>query len=574
MAERKFRFLDPESPRRAPDYGSRKMQSKLFALVACLFAVLWCMQQAAQPETWQWLVVLDQKAQARRADEQAKSAAAKTDPAGEAEAEATSLTKPSLGDPTPPALTTGNYDPAVPPANLPWILEAVYWRLALARLTPEEQFNWVQAVQVWSTELDVDPQPDPVLSSAVVKLSNLRQQFDRQIMSLATSAPAGGVDWPAEAGSRLSPTQQADPPEALAAAAGQAAEAGELPDLPSGPRVAQIFSLPPTIQLTEAQAVTDHSRWLATVWERVRGPSGGVEPRQDVSLAQALACRDHWRKLRDEFLEPVLWGSVTDGSRLGRPAERAAWLRLLQKAQDTAERASQFADTLPQRVTRQNLMGQPTTFRGQRVRITGTVRRVEIVPQQDPVVARYVPGPNYAVLWLQPGVSGQGPYCVYTVERPELTAMADGSGDLRRPATLDGWFFKLHPYLAANGQPATCPLLFAPGVELRAVSPVAAPTALSLGEWGLALTAVGLTAVGLALAVWYSTRYRSANPLGAQKRQQAQVQWLQTAGVTAPGEALREFAQRTTGPEAGAVDVEAPTPTERPDPNSLPGGLS
>jgi len=553
MSERKFRFLDPESPRRAPDYGSRPMQRKLFALVACLFAILWCMQQAARPETWQWLVHLDEAAKARRFAEDGEDgelgSSAKPSPPPEVTA-GTDNPRLSQSRPLPvpsAASATGNYDPHVPPVELPWTIEAAYWRLALTRLSPEQQFALVHAFHTWCTELETAPELDPVLHSALTKMQNLRIQFDREIMSRAATDTIGGTSPSGSAQAESSDQAGATPPPRVGEETTvDQQESDELPDLRIQPKIPQVFQLPVAVGLAEAQALTDHSRWLLTAWGRVTadGDPPPLDRTETQRVSQAVTCRNHWQRLRDQFLEPVLWAAVTDGSRLGRPSERAAWLRLVQKSSAGPAAANETPAASPPIVTRQNLMGQPATFRGQHVRLTGTIRRVELVSQRDPVIAQYSAQPNYAVLWLQPGVSGQGPYCVYTLATPALMALADQSDDVRHPATVDGWFFKLHPYLAANGQPATCPLLLAQQVELRPTSPSVPPLILTPGQWLMVIGTVSLMAAGLAAGAWYSTRYRSANPLGSRKRQAAEVQWLQTAGVSTPGEALREFAHR------------------------------
>ena len=59
MTARKFRFLNADSAKRAPNYGSRQMQLKLLMLIGSLAAVVWCMDQARRTETWYWLTRLN-----------------------------------------------------------------------------------------------------------------------------------------------------------------------------------------------------------------------------------------------------------------------------------------------------------------------------------------------------------------------------------------------------------------------------------------------------------------------------------------------------------------------------------
>jgi hypothetical protein len=219
-------------------------------------------------------------------------------------------------------------------------------------------------------------------------------------------------------------------------------------------------------------------------------------------------------------------------------------------------------------VTRQNLMGQPATFRGRLVRLTGTIRRVETVRQRDPVVGRYANAEEYAVLWIQPGVGGQGPYCVYGLDNEAMRSLLTAEGELRRPATVEGWFFKLLPYTTAGGQTALCPLLLATDVRLHSLTPAAPATPLTYSQWGLAVGGVLVVAIGLALAGWSLTRYGSANPLGERKRRAAQVRWLAQAPVIDPRQVLRDLAESATAdrstPDAAAADKRGSEATDEP----------
>jgi len=372
----------------------------------------------------------------------------------------------------------------------------------------------------------------------------------------------------------------------------------------AGPAVPQIFNLPPIISLEQAQAISDQSRWLALFWNPLlqsadyqsnEQPSGTDDSATDSppadpssrllvapqgldqwTLKRAAASRRQWRRLRTEFFEPHWLRQVADGSRLGRPEERAAWLSLVQQLRRRGQETAAPSDMAPNQmapnqmapsdmapnplapnpmasvVTRQNLMGQPETFRGQWVRLTGTIRRVESVRQRDPVVGRYADAEDYSVLWVQPGVGGQGPYCVYGLGDEAVRSLLTAEGELRRPATVEGWFFKLLPYTTAGGQTALCPLLLATDVRLHSLTPAAPATTLTYSQWGLAVGGVLVVAIGLALAGWSLTRYGSANPLGERKRRAAQVRWLAQAPVIDPRQVLRDLA------ESAAADRSTP----------------
>ncbi len=541
MPQQSFRFLDPDSPRRAPNYGSRKVQIKLMMLVGSLFAVVWCMQYAGKPETWQWLVQMDKDAKVDRPSPGRNAVAEPNSPSLDAVSTQLQETDPDWPNPFATAQNV---------SKLPLALEAVYWRTALDRLTPDEKFAFVDAVHQWSTDLAPNINIDPVLRSALTKLTNLRQRLDQQLNSaalrdspnLATETTAGSHPDPLDAAATKEDINNDD-----VEADDDPQPSDELPSLNPSSMVRELFELPYSIDMAEVQAITDHSRWLASYWtpllqsgeyaETSVGPGFSGE---SLRLSEALANREHWKLLGAKFLDPHLMRTIADGSRLGRPDERAAWLRFVQKVSPRPSTESLLPSS--ERITRQNLLGQPDEFRGHRVQLTGTIRRVELIRQSDPVVAKSMPTAEYAVVWLQPAVSGQGPYCVYCTHDDVLKQLAKSDPDPRRLATVEALFFKLYPYTTNQGKTAVCPLLVTDAIHLQELRPEFPNTSLGAGEWAMIIGGISLLAVGLATAGWYSTRYRSANPLGARKRDAAQVDWLDQRQVPSTGESLRELA--------------------------------
>lgn len=573
MPQTSFRFLSPDSPRKAPDYSSRSMQFKLMMLVGSLFAVVWCMQYAGKPETWNWLVKMDEAAQARKNAENQTGPGSETDPSIDSNSNRSSpdSTKSSSDRQTAP--NPSSSDPVWPnpwasggePSQLPMSFEKEYWRIAVQRLSPDQRFAFVAAAQQWGTDLAPSIPADPVLQSALLKLSNLRQLFDQQLKSVmalgdltATNLSPTKTDQdtetsePADAESLATNETEANDTDPLGTEATETDS--ELPSVNPTAVTQPLFQLPSSIDAATVQSLTDHSRWLASFWAPLlRADQEATTANKDetgstVLLSEAVANRDHWQLIRTTFVGPLLLATVIDGSRLGRPEERAAWLYFVQRTRPlthstaTAQSGHAAPPSPAETVTRQNLMGQPELFRGQRVHVRGTIRRVELIRQTDPIVAKSMPAAEYAVVWLQPNVSGQGPYCIYCTNDPELAKLAGSSPDPRRPANVEGWFFKLYPYTAQKGQTAVCPLLITDKLEFTAAPAVAEPTTLDFGQWGMVIGGISLLAIVLAMAGWYSTRYRSANPLGARKRSASQVEWLDSQAVPSPGENLRNLA--------------------------------
>jgi hypothetical protein len=530
MPHQSFRFLNPDSPRRAPNYGARTMQFKLLMMVGTLFAVVWCMQYAGRPETWQWLFSLDESGHANRRE-------MAVDPIAESEPSPTVDLDNDRADPVWP----NPWRTAEKPSRLPISLEALYWRNALPRLTPEEKFALVDAVNQWSRDLAPTISPETVLRSALIKLTNLRQHWDQQVNSTVVlsgpaieNRPADPWDTSQESTDERLDSDQTDL---------------DLPSLNPAAAVRSLFALPKSISQADAQAVTDHSRWLSIQWNPLiqsaayaESPEDPTDGGKSLLLSEAVANRDHWKLLGSIFLDPHLMSTITDGSRLGRPEERAAWLRFIHQTQPSS--LSQSSTKTAETITLQNLLGQPDAFRGLRVRVTGTIRRIELVRQTDPVVAKAMPAAEYAIAWLQPAISGQGPYCVYCTGDSKLKELAESNPDPRRMAIIDAMFFKLYPYTTANGKTAVCPLLVTDKIDLSPLRPDPPQTTLGSGEWFTVIGCISLLAILLATAGYYSTRYRSANPLGARKRDAARVDWLDSSPVPSPSESLNALSAR------------------------------
>lgn len=573
MPPTSFRFLSPDSPRRAPDYGSRSMQFKLMMLVGSLFAVIWCMQYAGKPETWNWLVKMDEAAKARKNAANQTESGSEKDPSFDSKANPASpnSTESSANRQTAPIPNSS--DPVWPnpwakpgsPVALPTSLEKEYWRIVLPRLSPDQRFAFVDAAHQWGSDLAPSIPVDPVLQSALLKLSNLRQLFDQQLKSvmaldeLSTSNPSPtdpglGEEQSDQKAEDSLAANQADANNVDPIGTDTTEADSELPSVNPTAATRPLFQLPSSIDAASVQSLTDHSRWLASFWDPLLRANQDAaianddETGNSVLLSEAIANRDHWQLIRVSFIEPQLLATVIDGSRLGRAEERAAWLYFVQR---TRPRSNSIATSEPgesappspaETVTRQNLMGQPEAFRGQRVQVRGTIRRIELIRQTDPIVAKSMSAPEYAVVWLQPNVSGQGPYCIYCTNDPNLAKLTAGSPDPRRPANVEGWFFKLYPYTAQKGQTAVCPLLITDKLEFAEPTAAAPAASLSTGQWGMVIGGISLLAIGLATAGWYSTRYRSANPLGARKRSATKVEWLDRQTIPSPSENLRNLA--------------------------------
>lgn len=567
MNPRKLRFLDPDAKRRPPNYASRSVQRKLLILVGGLCFVVWAMQQAGRPDTWQWLVAMDQAAKSKQTESIAQSTSPDNNNA---------LAPPDV---TPEAADTSQQRPLTLALAHPtqWQVEAVFWNFAIAHLTHSERFAIIAAMEKWcSADLRALASGDADLESALQRLTRLRHAFDRQIKTSTAAAS-------------FNPSPLAEPSDLLEneTAAMEPSAQDELPSLNDQPlRLPNLFQVPFDLDSAQASAVEDEGIWLTRFWDQQRAPgapetdpslplavnsgqtnssAAGQRPAENISaedrgaaeqpdadrsrettideldpiarMEAAVQAARHWRLIRTRLVDPALIEQVVDRTRLGRPEERATWLRLIQ-------RATELSPNRANPVTRENLMGQADTFRGQWVTVSGTIRRVEKQGQSNAAVAELTDSDSYLVVWLQPGVAGQGPYCIYTWNHPELEAMAENGVDPRRPASLSAVFFKLYPYPVSDSKTAVCPVLLTPQIKLSplAIRPPAAR--MSSAQWLYAIAGIAVLAIVLAIGARVSTSYRSANPLAQRQRDRSSVQWLDQAAVETKSAALGRLASQ------------------------------
>lgn len=510
MPERKFRFLEADTRKRPPNYSSRAAQRKLLMLVGGLFVVLIAMQQVGRPEAWRWLEKMGQEA---------KSPVATIESVATDDAFQETIDFDWQGFDSAQELSVSDLDRY---RNL----EELFWQEALARLETTERFAWVHALERWiAGDLPDDGQE---LVSGVQRLVRIREQFRDEVKRQA--AVSQSVE------------DLSAPPEAE----GIDSSDRQLPDISQS--VGHLFELPGNVTLEVAQVVEDESRWLLrglTALPGVQDAAGGEDP-ETVTAFEGESWKKKLSRIRKHWIDPVLLDGIEDGTRLGRPEERASWLRLIQLAMDNSEDGGDLVES--EIVTRQNLLGQPQQFRGKPVQIRGTLRRIERKRQSTPEIADYLSADDYLVAWIQPGVTGQGPYCVYCLADPQLESLLRESSEQRKATQVVGIFYKVFPYATSQTETALAPILVARRLQLSASTATAPPTPPAPMQWLMIVGGVVLLASVFGGLAWYSTVYRSANPIGQRLYRSGKVEWLDREGVDSISESLRKMELQT---EAG-----------------------
>ncbi len=176
---------------------------------------------------------------------------------------------------------------------------------------------------------------------------------------------------------------------------------------------------------------------------------------KDITLAQQSANR-----ILTEFLNTLALDQVEDGTALNRTNEGSAWLLSWERAMNLRPQNS-----IP--VMHIQLASQPEVYRGKTVTINGWVRSARRLDVKENEIGI----DHYFVLWVRPADTNIAPYCVYSLKLPlGFPAVRTDLVEMNERLKVDGVFFKIRSYRAANDRVETCPLLLAQSFEWNPVN--------------------------------------------------------------------------------------------------------
>jgi len=176
-----------------------------------------------------------------------------------------------------------------------------------------------------------------------------------------------------------------------------------------------------------------------------------------------------------------------------RSADQRAWFTIWGRLQTEAAAGSKPRG---RKVTFAQLFSQPRSFRGRRVRIAGTIRRLQEV--KAPTNALGIGA--YWQAWLEPADGPASPIVVYFLSLPPGTP----SGmRVEIPAVVDGVFFKRWAYQASDAI-RLAPLLMATEPQ--------SPPRITSGRGSSTLVGWALFSIaGLIATTWLALRFAAAN---------------------------------------------------------------
>ena len=207
-----------------------------------------------------------------------------------------------------------------------------------------------------------------------------------------------------------------------------------------------------------------------------------------------------------------------------RSADQQAWFAIWKRLQEEAAAGS---PPRGREVTFAQLFGQPRSFRGRRVRVAGTIRRLQEVAA--PTNALGIA--TYWQAWLEPAGGPAAPIVVYFLDLPPgiPTGMR-----VEIPAVVDGVFFKRWAYQASDAI-RLAPLLMATEPQL--------PPRITSGRGQTPIVGWALVSFGGLLATsWLALRYAATSQAPQRHHPELLDADFRAVTTTDPREALGRLA--------------------------------
>ncbi len=243
--------------------------------------------------------------------------------------------------------------------------------------------------------------------------------------------------------------------------------------------------------------------WLSPLWERPTAPpEAQVDTRLEVVMGP-LPTNGAVVILSDDELpddaDAVALGASPEALARVRDAtffssrDREAWVETFGTLEGSAIRPA----LNPKEVSFTEVFSQPRAFRGQPVRMRGTLRRLEKIPawKNDSGIDQYWQG------WLEPTGGPASPVVVHFRRLPE--GMPEGLR-IAEPVVVSGFFLKNMAYQAADGVRLAPLVLSSEPVRSRQASAPQSPA----GSWGRSIGALGVvTMLALVSATWVAYQF-------------------------------------------------------------------
>ena len=407
---------------RSPRWGgSKAVAPQLLVLVAMLLLVIFAMNEAGKPENWEWMGFEKQAPPSAAGDDSSSSQI--TAESSKSISEATeelrfksTLAQSPVGLPDQPAKDSQNDSIELDPdlgsirASLAdaqskqalneSVSASEFWRSIFGKMKPEQQANFLKMVRSMRHGEKLDPELSESCGSLVTVIARNRERYHQELFDQLTLAIEGS-----EEKKKLSS------------------------------------------DLFESQALWDE-KILPAFKATVKGEDFTLAQLQAVNRLQAT-------------LDPILFDQVQDKTAIGWTGDAEAWKRVWEMVLSRAPGNLVPNHTPPnyKPVERIELMSQPKHYRGSPINVEGRVRAARIDKLDE---GSELGIPHRYILWVKPKETNQGPFCIYAHELPDgFPELSDRFQDLDEHVQIDGYFFKIRTYVAADSSATTCPLIVA-----------------------------------------------------------------------------------------------------------------
>jgi hypothetical protein len=444
-------------PQPPPDYLSRRVQWKVFVMVACLMLVFILMQEARRPENWRWMwamqdsaASLDDTFSGQDVDTRLRMPTETTD-SGQAPGD---VLIQGTGDPTRARPVTTPPRPDEPASEQHDPLQHARhdaWTRLLGDLEPPQRTGFLRGLKAARNTVPLQDEDRPAWPAIVDVLDSGWQEYLDQAF-LAVSQDQG----------RLTDDEKRD-------------------------------------WLEVVQRLGEH--WQKQV-KPVLQAVGSGEP---LDAAQQQTLRDLQATLDRVFLDEIQDNTVF------RPDEKDAWFRLFEQLQSRDVDSLQAAST--GHVGFLQLYRQPDAYRGRLVTVDGTIR----LGYYRSAPGNFYGIDGYYIFWLKP-TGSNSPIVVYSLDVPpgfpDVVRMERGGDkpELDEQVQFTGYFFKRWAYRAEDGT-RLAPLLLARSPRWEAPAEPSGQSAELPGPWFWTALIGGTFLFGVAAAAFvYWTSRRARQP--------------------------------------------------------------
>ena len=458
--------------------GSRVVMPQIFVLVAMLLLVIFAMNEAGKPKNWEWMGFEKQATASVNDSGSDQSSDQVTAEAAKLASEATEELRFKSAAPAQTSVSqlaklsedTSQNDSIEVDLDLDSIKSSLegteasqatsgsasaieFWRSILGKMKPEQQSTFLKMLRSMRHGKTLDPAIRQSCTSLVKIITRNRDRYHQALFDQLTLAIDGS-----EEKKKLSS------------------------------------------DLFESQAVWD-KKILPAFNATLKG--------EDFTLAQLQAVN----RLQTT-IDPILFDQVLDKTAIGWVGDAEAWKRIweivLGSPTETLVPEETPASFKP--VTRIELMSQPKHYRGKPIKVEGWVRsaRIDTIGEDSELGI-----PHQYILWVRPKETKQGPYCIYAHEMPaDFPKLSKQFQDLNEYVEVEGYFFKVRTYVAADSSATTSPMIVAS--KLTRIAPVVHTSVNNWqpSRWFLIVALLLMPILAAAIAWWAfrSTQTKSYQP--------------------------------------------------------------